>query len=134
MKRLPLFICALFALILAGAAPPLMARAEEGSSAAAPESASIPFSLLIVGTRHYADADVMSKNIRRIQKVQRLVQTVSSQNHVQFAGVYGGAPESLLADIQGLAQDRFEVQSRDDQARGLVITLRKIQADESSPP
>lgn len=134
MKRiLSYYSCAVLILIIAGTALFFSARAQEGSPAVAPEGVPTAFTLLIVGTRHYSDITVMEKNIRRIPKMQRLVQTVSNQNHVQFTGTYSGDADSLLADIQGLAADRFEVQSRDDRARGLVITLRKIQADDAEP-
>lgn len=88
----------------------------------------ISFTLIIVGTKHYQDADIMRRNIARIPLMQRFTPIVSSQNHIQFTGIFGGSREGLLSDIQGLAADRFELQSRDDKIRGLVITLRKIQA------
>lgn len=114
--------------LLAGAISfsPLCA-AQEASSSVSP--AVVPFTLIIVGTRHYSDVDVMRRNVARIPAMQRLVPTVSSQKHLQFAGVFGGSEESLLSDIEGLASDRFEVKTRQDKTRGLVITLRKIMDD-----
>lgn len=133
MKHPSLLICLALGLGLAlVAAKPSRGAAEE--PVAASEIPQTAFTLLIVGTRHYADVEVMRKNVGRIPKMQRLVETVSSQNHLQFSGLYGGEVDSLIADIQGLAADRFDVQARDDKARGLVITLRKIQADQTSTP
>ena len=112
--------------ILAATLIPVLAPAAE--EAAAAPAGPIPFTLIIMGTRHYPDVDVMRRNIARISLMQRFVPTVAAQNHLQFAGAFGGAEEALVADIRGLAADRYEVQTRQDKTRGLVITLRKIQA------
>lgn len=126
MKAALAFLMALGCL----AGPALQAVAEEpAASAAATPAEAVPFTLIISGTRHYQDAEVIRGNIARSPAVQRLVPTVSSQNHLQFSGAFRGDPEGFVADIQGLASDRFEVGSREDPARGLIITLRKMQAE-----
>lgn len=134
MKRPSPFVFLALVLGLALAAARPSRGAAEEPAAASSEISQTAFTLLIVGTRHHADVEVMRNNVGRIPKMQRLVQTVSSQNHLQFSGLYGGAVDALIADIQGLAADRFDVQARDDKARGLVITLRKIQGDQPSTP
>lgn len=84
-----------------------------------------PFTIIISGTRSYSDIDSVRKSIQKIPSMQKFVETVSSQNHVQFVGLFTGDPNSLVASIEGVAADRFEIQSKDDKTRGLVITLRK---------
>ena len=123
MKR-TLAILAVAAALVAGTPAPASAQAAGEVAAAGP----VPFTLIIMGTRHYADVDVMRRNIARIALMQRFVQTVAAQNHLQFTGAFGGAEDALVADIRGLAADRYEVQTREDKTRGLVITLRKIQS------
>lgn len=98
-------------------------------SPVSPAVEAVSFTLIISGTRHYQDIEVIARNISRLPLMQRLAPSVSSQNHVQFMGLFGGQQEALLADLRGLAADRYEVQSRNDDARGLLITLRKIQQE-----
>jgi hypothetical protein len=124
MKR-SLSILLITIALLAGAV--FFAPAQAAEEAAAAQAGPIPFTLLIMGTRHYSDVDVMRRNIARIAFMQRFVQTVAAQNHLEFAGSFGGAEEALVADVRGLAADRYDVQTRQDKTRGLVITLRKIQ-------
>ena len=114
--------------LLAGAVAFGAAPAQAADEAAVAPAGPTPFTLIIMGTRHYPDVDVMRRNIARMPLMQRFVQTVAAQNHLQFAGAFGGAEAALIADVQGLAADRYEVQTRQDKARGLIITLRKIQA------
>lgn len=99
------------------------AAAQEGT---AESSTGIqPFTIIISGTRSYADIDSVRKGVQKIPTIQRFVETVSSQNHMQFTGVFTGDASALIASIEGAASDRFDVQSKDDKTRGLVITLRK---------
>ena len=122
MKKIIATICLALALI---ACMQSTAKAEETAAASAGGTA---FTVIMLGTRHYADADVMRRNIAKIPSMQRFSQTISSQKHLQFVGLFGGDESSLIADIEGLAADRFEIQTRQDKSRGLVITLRKIQS------
>lgn len=87
-----------------------------------------PFTLLIVGTRHYSDVDVIRTNLKKMPSVHEFVEKISSQNHIEFSGTYSGDDNSLIEDIQSLAADRYIVQSKSYKDRGLVITLRKIPA------
>lgn len=103
---------------------PLCSNAADENAARAPEDT--PFTVIITGSRSYSDIDLMKKNIARISSVKKFSQTVASQKHIQFAGLFRGDSDQLVADIEGLAADRFDVQSKKDKLRGLVITLRKI--------
>lgn len=85
-----------------------------------------PFVVIFLGTKHFSEVDLLAKNIKKISSVKKFVQSVSSQNHIQYAGAFSGDGESLVADIEGLSADSFSVQSKDDKTRGLVITLKKI--------
>lgn len=88
----------------------------------------MPFTLIIVGTRHLPDIDVIKRNVQRIAGVGRLVPAVSSQNHLQFKGTFSGTREALVADIEGLAAERFDLKANDDPSGSLIITLRKMAA------
>lgn len=85
----------------------------------------LPFTILIVGTRHYSDVDVIKLNIQKMPSVRNFTQKIASQNHTEFGGIYSGDVETLTQDIEGLAADRFEVKTKNYKDRGLVITLRK---------
>lgn len=104
----------------------LPAFAKPGEETSAPEST--PFTLLIVGTRHFSDVDVVKTNIQKMPAVRGFAQKVSSQNHIEFSGTYSGNVDSLVEDIEGLAMDRYTVQSKSYKDRGLVVTMRKIPA------
>ena len=82
--------------------------------------------ILIVGTKHFSDVNIIHKNIKKNNSIQNLLQTVSSQNHIALTGTFSGSADSVIADIEGLAQDRYEVQKKNDKNQGLIITLRKI--------
>ena len=112
------------------AAPQAFAAEPVASSYSQPAAEATPFTLIIVGTRHYSDVDVMRRNIARIPLMRRFVQAVSSQKHIQFLGLFGGTEEGLLEDIRGLASDRFDVGIRKDRTLGLVVTLKKMEAKE----
>ena len=130
MKKIIATICIALGLIACAGSVSISSAAEETQAAsAAPAASGTAFTLVMLGTRHYADADVLRRNIAKIPSMQRFTQTVSSQKHLQFIGLFSGDEASLIADIEGLAADRFEVQKRQDKAQGLVITLRKIQSD-----
>lgn len=103
----------------------IFAAAASGAEEPSPPEQT-PFVLAITGTRHRADVEAISKNAARIRGVSGLIETSASQNRVEFSGVYSGDVQSLLADIEGLAQDRFEVHSKPDKGGRLVITLRKL--------
>lgn len=87
----------------------------------------LPFTLLIVGTRHYSDVDVIKSNLQKMPSVRNFTQKIASQNHMEFGGIYSGDALTLIQDIEGLAADRFEVKTKNYKDRGLVITLRKTQ-------
>ncbi|HPQ80630.1 MAG TPA: hypothetical protein PLZ86_02785 [bacterium] len=121
---------AVFALLVVFAAAVILVSpsvAQEVSSSSYAEYS--PFTLIIMGTRHYSDVDVMRRNVAKIPSVRKLVQTVSSQQHVQFAGEFSGEEDPVISDIKGLAADRFDVRTRHDKKLGFVITLRKIEDD-----
>lgn len=84
------------------------------------------FTVILLGTRHYSDADIIKKNIQKLPSVKNFQPSISSQKHVEFSGTFSGDKDSFVADIESLAADRFVIQSKNDKNRGLVITLRKI--------
>lgn len=124
MKKIVVVISILFCVI----AHLGVAAAEEGavsSSTAETSAGVVPFTIIISGTRSYADIDSVRKSMQKISTIQKFVETVSSQNHVQFTGVFTGDPNTLITNIENAVADRFDVQSKDDKTRGLVITLRR---------
>jgi len=85
-----------------------------------------PFSLIIVGTRSASDVDVIKRNLADRLYVKLLVPTVVSQRHLEFAGSHTGDEATLIADVESLASDRYDMVTKHERKRGLVITLRKI--------
>lgn len=127
-NRLTALLAIALALAAGFAAAPAFGQEQAASSYSQPSPEAMPFTLIVVGTRHYSDVDVMRRNIARIPMMRKFVQTVSSQKHVQFSGSFSGTEEGLVEDIRGLAAERFDVGTRKDKSLGLVITLRKIGA------
>jgi hypothetical protein len=84
------------------------------------------FRVIILGTRRGPDIEVIRKNVEKLAYVSLFVPSLVSQKHIEFEGMSTGDKETLIADIESLSQDRYEVKSKDDRRRGLVITLRKI--------
>lgn len=84
------------------------------------------FKVLILGTRHFSDVDVITKNIRSMKNVKRYIPSVSNQKHLEFTGTLEGDNDTFIEDIKSLSLDRFDVSVKDSQSRGLVITLRKM--------
>ncbi|MFH1829869.1 MAG: hypothetical protein ABH871_03730 [Pseudomonadota bacterium] len=88
---------------------------------------SSPFTLIILGTRSASDIELIRKNIKSLAYIKGFSPSQVSQRHLEFTGSFVGSEETFLADIESLSADRFEVNSKDDRERGLVVTLRKIQ-------
>lgn len=84
------------------------------------------FTIILLGTKHYSDVDIIKKNIQKLSSVKNFQPLISSQKHVEFSGTFSGDKDSFVADVESLATDRFVIQSKNDKNRGLVITLRKI--------
>lgn len=105
----------------------LLAQTAGSPSAQVPSSQAghDSFTLLVLGTRRFADIDLLRKTLKQLASVKHLQPSVSSQNHLQFVGLYTGDPQSLIGDIERVAADRFEVRAKEDSSRGLVITLKK---------
>jgi hypothetical protein len=89
-----------------------------------------PFKVIVLGTRSGSDIELIRTNVEKLSYVSIFVPAVVSQRHIEFEGRFAGEDEALIADIESLAQDRYEVKSRKDRNSGLVITLRKIQPAE----
>ena len=125
MKRIAA-IAFLFILL----APAVTGLCEEGDgdviASSHEEVEGYPFSLIIVGTRSAADIDIIKRNLADRPYVKLLVPTVVSQRHLEFAGSHTGDEATLIADVESLASDRYDMVTRQDRRRGLVITLRKI--------
>lgn len=84
------------------------------------------FRIIVLGTRRRADIELIRKNIVKLKYVTLFVPSSVSQKHIEFVGKSIGDEETLIADVESLSQDRFDVKSKRDRKRGLVITLRKI--------
>ncbi len=85
-----------------------------------------PFTLIILGTRKASDIEIIRKNIKSLKYIRNFIPSQISQKHLEFTGSFMGSEETFLADIESLSAERYEVKSKDDRTRGLVITLRKI--------
>lgn len=91
------------------------------------EGPAIPFRLVVLGTRYYADVDVLLRNLRELPPVEQLVPRLESQNRLEFDGRFRGPPPSLVADVRSLAANRFEV-AQAQEGKLLLLTLRKSAA------
>ncbi len=135
MRRL--IFPSLIALLLLPAAPALaqVEDADAGDTPAASSAAesTTPFTIIFLGTRVAGDVDVIRRNVSRLPSVRVLVPLMESQMHVEYFGALAGSEESLIADIQSLAADRFDVESRNTRSQGLVITLKKMAAPPAAP-
>lgn len=85
------------------------------------------FRIFVLGTRHFSDVDVITKNIRGMKSVKRYIPSVSNQKHMEFTGALEGDKDTFIEDIKSLSLDRFDVSVKDSQSKGLAITLRKMQ-------
>ena len=104
-----------------------VASSYENRTEATPEAVEqYTFRVIILGTRRGSDIEVIRKNVEKLAYVSLFVPSLVSQKHIEFEGMSTGDKETLIADIESLAQDRYEFKSKDDRRRGLVITLRKI--------
>ena len=94
------------------------------------EAANYPLNITIVGTTKYQDTDFIIKNLKRSPQVEGLVISTSGRNLVELEGFYHGSRDSLIEEINGLAQDRFEmeVQKPGGKRSGedLSVTLKKL--------
>lgn len=104
-----------------------------GAQASAPPQP-LKFKLIILGTRYFSDVDVIKKGLSRSPYATRIVPSEISQRHIEYEGTLAGPAESFVADITGLSQNRFNVESRYDQDKMLIVTLRKIQAPTAQDP
>jgi hypothetical protein len=124
---------AITAVALAFALPqPVAAEEGEGGIVAstrvedAAEVDAEEFTLVILGTRKAGDIEVIRRNLRDLPYVTLLIPTSVSQRHLEFSGRLAGDEATLIADIESLSADRYDVVAKRDRRRGLVITLRKI--------
>ena len=90
------------------------------------EGAGSRFTVVILGTRNADDVKVIEKNLRKLPQVKLFVPTMVSQQHLEFEGSMTTGDDAMIADVQSLAQDRYDVVAKRESKRGLVITLRKI--------
>ena len=111
-----------------GDKPVVASSHEEPAAQAEPQ----PFSVIILGTRSGPDIELIRKNVEKLAYVSLFVPASVSQRHLEFAGKYAGEEETLVADIESLSQDRYDVKAKHKGNRGLVITLRKIQPASST--
>jgi len=116
--------CALFCIGVAAAAQ------DPGAplAAAAPPISS-PLTVILLGTRYPQDVDIIRQHLLEHPSVLRFVPSAASQGRLEFSGAFTGDADALLAEIRGLAVDRYELTATNDAARGLVLTLRKMRDD-----
>ena len=129
MKPSPLISATAAALLAFGLALPAAGQGGTRPSTEAAKAASAPFTLLLLGTGHSDDVEVICKNLQAQPNVASLVPSVASRNHLEFSGRFTGERAELVTDVRGLAVDRYDVSVQDDAARGLVLILRKIRED-----
>ncbi len=124
-------------LLLLMAAPHSATAREEGEvkassyGTAADEPEVEAFRIIILGTRSGPDIEIIRKNMEKLAYVSVFVPSSVSQRRIEFEGRFTGPDDVLIADIESLSQDRYEVKTRRDDKRGLVITLKKIEAQET---
>jgi len=90
-----------------------------------------PLSIAIVGTTSYNDANLIIKNLKRCPQINRLSVSLSSRELTELSGSFHGSTDTLIEEIQGLAQDRFSVETPKKTKKSgapFVITLRKMAA------
>lgn len=92
----------------------------------------INFKLIILGTQHRADIDVIRKNLVKNPLIKDFVPREISQRHLEYTGSFLGLVDNLQADIQSLSSNRFNVEIAYDKNGQLVMTLRKIQYPEQT--
>jgi hypothetical protein len=126
-------LLALLAAALISAAYPLRAQTAEGTQATEPTALATSFTLIILGTRHYSDVDVVISNLKNLPYIDRIVPTLTSQMRQEFEGSFQHNEGDLIADVRSLAADRFDLETRTDDPSGLVITLRKIGSPQAIP-
>lgn len=101
---------------------------EQEEESAAPEI--YPLKIAIVGTSRYQDTNFIVSNLNRSSQVLGISLSVSGRDFIVFKGRYSGSPESLVEEIRGLAQDRFEVEveknKKSSPKNALSVTLKKI--------
>lgn len=84
------------------------------------------FTIDIVGTNRFADISVVHTGLHRSDGVERVHVVRSNENFVRMEGVTKAKEKDFLSDLEGLAQDRFDVTTQRAQDGSLAITLRKI--------
>lgn len=90
-----------------------------------------PLTIAIVGTTSYNDVNLIIKNLKRSSQISRLSVSLSSRELTELSGSFHGSSESLIEEMQGLAQDRFSVETPKKGKKpgsAFSITLRKITA------
>ncbi len=126
-KQLLILLCLLTATFFRTA--PLYAQVDEGeqrAAASAPSADTTPFTIIIMGTRNFGEVDQVRKNLSRLSTVRLIVPLMESQQHVELFGAMTSTADQLLADIRSLSADRYNVESRNDRERGLIVTLKKL--------
>ncbi len=100
------------------------------STSATVSTSAIPFTLVLLGTRHYTDIDALTGSLKQLKPMRQFIPLRESQNQIVYSGRFAGTTDALMADITSLAANRFDLQTRTDRRDGFIITLRKI----TSPP
>lgn len=89
--------------------------------------AETPFKMTILGTRYRTDVEAVISSLTKSRATRNLVPSGISQNHLEYSGIYMGSADSLLADLKGLSENRYNLESQISNDGTIAITLRKIQ-------
>ena len=112
---------------------PVRAQTTENTQAAEPNVLATSFTLIVLGTRHHSDVDVIISNLKNLPYVDRIVPSFTSQLRQEFEGSFQHNDGDIIADVSSLAANRFELEDRFDQQSRLIITLRKIGTPKALP-
>ena len=94
------------------------------------------FKIVLLGTRHRSDIESIIRSLMKSPLTERIVPTAISQDRLEYEGTYTGSEQSFVADIRGLAMNRFNINESRGSGGEVLITLRKIQpvAAPAAPP
>jgi hypothetical protein len=85
----------------------------------------IHFTIDLLGTPHFDDVGTIQNGLERADGVESIHVSRSNRNFVRLEGIATCERKQLLNDLNGLAQDRFEVEVEDKTDGSIIITLRK---------
>lgn len=90
------------------------------------EKPQLRFVLDLLGTSNFDDISVIKDGLLRSDGMVRVGVIRSAPKFTRLEGFTEETPEHLMSDINGLSQDRFNVEMKRDYDGTLLITLRKL--------